>query len=154
MFILINDNYCVTKPVLENRCSGTVTKNLRTLKSLVNYCTVSPVPFATKNVRQPQKKGLSPLSEIKEINSVNCVSFVDHCVSAPSVTNARNVVHAPQVGGRLQPFWQTWTLLGANPRVVSILKDGYILPFKIRPPLVRDPLIVSGYAKTPSGTST
>ena len=36
--------------------------------------------------------------------------------------------------------------LGANPRVVSILKDGYILPFKIRPPLVRDPLIVRGYA--------
>ena len=51
---------------------------------------------------------------------MNCVSFVDHCVCAPSVTNARNVVHAPQVGGRLQPFWQTWALLGANPRVVSI----------------------------------
>ena len=146
MFILINDNYCVTKPVLENRCSGTVTKNLSTLKSLVNFCAVSPVPSATKNVRQPQKKGLSPPSEIREINSVNCVSFVDHCVCAPSVTNVRNVVQAPQVGGRLQPFWQTWALLGANPRVVSILKDGYILPFKIRPPLVRDPLIVSGYA--------
>ena len=29
---------------------------------------------------------------------------------------------------------------------MSILKDGYILPFKVRPPLVRDPLIVSGYA--------
>ena len=147
MCIHINDNYCITKPVLENRCSGTVTEDLRTLKSLVNYCAVSPVPFATKNVRQPQKKGLSPLSEIKEINSVNCVSFVDHCVSAPSVTNAHNVVHAPLVGGCLQPFWQTWALLGANPRVVSILKDGYILPFKIRPPLVMDPLIVSGYAK-------
>ena len=146
MFILINDNYCVPKPVLENRCSGTVTNNLRTLKSLVNYCAVSHVPSATKNVRQPQKKGLSPPSEIREINSVNCVSFVDQCVCAPSVTNAHNVVHAPQVGGRLQPFWQTWALLGANPRVVSILKDGYILPFKIRPPLVRDPLIVSGYA--------
>ena len=50
------------------------------------------------------------------------------------------------MGGRLQKFWQKWSLLGANPRVVSILKEGYILPFKIRPPLVRDPLIVSGYA--------
>ena len=62
------------------------------------------------------------------------------------MTNAHNVVHAPLVGRRLQPFWQTWALLGANPRAVSILKDGYILPFKIRPPLVRDPLIISGYA--------
>ena len=112
----------------------------------MNYCTVIPVPFATRNVRQPQKKGLSPLSEIKEINSVNCVSFVDHCVSAPTVTNAHNVVHAPLVGGRLQPFWQTWALLGANSRVVSILKEGYILPFKLKPPLVRHPLIISGYA--------
>ena len=146
MYIHINDNYCVTKRALENRCSGTVTETLRTLKSLVNYCAVSPVPFATRNVRQPQKKGLSPLSEIKEINSVNCVSFVDHCVSAPTVTNAHNVVHAPLVGGRLQPFWQTWALLGANSRVVSILKEGYVLPFKLKPPLVRHPLIVSGYA--------
>ena len=146
MYIHINDNYCVTKPDLENRCSGTVTETLRTLKSLVNYCAVSPVPFATRNVRQPQKKGLSPLSEVKEINYVNCVSFVDHCVSAPTVINAHNVVHAPLVGGRRQPFWQTWALLGANSRVVSILKEGYVLPFKLKPPLVRHPLIVSGYA--------
>ena len=47
---------------------------------------------------------------------------------------------------RLQMFWPKWSLLGANPRVVSILKDGYVLPFKVRPPLVRDPMIVSGYA--------
>ena len=60
--------------------------------------------------------------------------------------NAHNVVHAPLVGGRLQPFWQTWARLGANPRVVSILKEGYVLPFKLKPPLVRHPLIVSGYA--------
>ena len=35
--------------------------------------------------------------------------------------------------------------LGSNPRVVSILKEGYNLPFKMRPPLTRSPLIVSGY---------
>ena len=52
----------------------------------------------------------------------------------------------PLVGGCLQPFWQTWAHLGANPRVVSILKEGYVLPFKLKPPLVRYPLIVSGYA--------
>ena len=36
--------------------------------------------------------------------------------------------------------------LGANPRVVSILREGYMLPFKIRPPLTRSPVIKSGYA--------
>ena len=35
---------------------------------------------------------------------------------------------------------------GANPRVVSILREGYTLPFKIRPPLTRSPVIKSGYA--------
>ena len=43
-------------------------------------------------------------------------------------------------------FVFTWSLLGANPRVVSILKDAYIPLFKVRPQLVRDPLIISGYA--------
>ena len=57
-----------------------------------------------------------------------------------------SVVHAPLVGARLQPFWQVWARLGANPKVVSILKEGYVLPFNLKPPLVRDPMIISGYA--------
>ena len=62
MYIHINDNYCVTEPVLENRSLVGVAETLRTLKTQtnVNYCVVSPVLFATRNVRQPQKKGLSP----------------------------------------------------------------------------------------------
>ena len=81
-----------------------------------------------------------------EIKFVKSVFSVDHCVFASIAPNAHNVVKAHLIGGRLQKFWQKWSLLGANPRVVSILKDSYILPFTIRPPLVRDPLIVSGYA--------
>ena len=96
---------------------------------------------------QSQKKDGSPSSKVKqEIKFVKDAFSVDHCVFAPIVPNALNVVNAHLIGGRLQKFWQKWSLLGANPRVVSILKDGYILPFRIRPPLVRDPLIVSGYA--------
>ena len=145
----INDNYGVTDPVLTTRSLNVVcleTPKTVNIYSAVNCSVASRVPFVTNSVRQPQKKGLSPLSEIKETNSVNCVSFVDHCVSAPTVPNAHNVVPAPLVGGRLQPFWQTWARLGANSRVVSILKEGYVLPFKLKPPLVRHPLIVSGYA--------
>ena len=145
----INDNYCVTDPVLTTRSLNVVwleTPKTVNIHSNVNCSVASRVPFVTNSVRQPQKKGLSPLSETKEINSVNCASFVDHCVSAPTVPNAYNVVHAPLVGGRLQPFWQTWARLGANSRVVSILKEGYVLPLKLKPPLVRHPLIVSGYA--------
>ena len=41
MYIHINDNYCVTEPVLENRSLVGVAETLRTLKTNVNYCVVS-----------------------------------------------------------------------------------------------------------------
>ena len=145
-----NDNYCEQNPVITYRAMKLVLRDSqKTLNAQenVNYSVVSPVHFATNYVRQPQKKGLSPHAENKvQIKSVNCVSFVDDCVFVPTVPNAHCAVHVPQVGGCLQNFWQSWARLGANPRVVSILKEGYMLPFKLKPPLVRHPLIVSGYA--------
>ena len=106
----------------------------------------SPVPFVLSVRGHSQKKDTSPSLKMKqEIKFVKDAFSVDHCVFAPVVPNAHNVVNAHPIGGRLQKFWQKWSLLGANPRVVSILKDSYILPFKVRPNLVRDPLIVSGY---------
>ena len=47
---------------------------------------------------------------------------------------------------RLQNFWQVWQSLGSNPRVVSIVQEGYNLSSKVRPPLTRSSLIVSEYA--------
>ena len=109
MYIHINDNYCLTKPVLENRLLRGVVETQKTLKTNVNYCVVSTVPSATRNVRQPQKKGLSPpLKEPVEIKYVNSVSYVVQCVSAQSVPNVHSVVHSTLVGGCLQPFWQIW----------------------------------------------
>ena len=61
----------------------------------------------------------------QEINFVKGVFSVDHCVFAPIVPNAHNVVNAQLKGGRLQKFWQKWSLLVANLSVVSILKDGH-----------------------------
>ena len=66
--------------------------------------------------------------------------------SAPPVTNVLSVVEGLPVGARLQNFWQVWAQKGSSPRVVSILKDGYNLPFNLKPPLTRIPLIWSGYA--------
>ena len=148
----INDNYCFLSPVAVARPSKSVSnverQNFSVSVQQPVLCPVaSPVPFVLSVRGQSQKKDGSPSSKVKqEIKFVKDAFSVDHCVFAPVVPNAHNVVNAHLIGGRLQKFWQKWSLLGANPRVVSILKDGYILPFKIRPPLVRDPLIVSGYA--------
>ena len=53
----------------------------------------------------------------------------------------------PHSALRLQKFWQTWLDLGAGPKVVQILQEGYTLPFRIRPKLTRIPTVISCYAK-------
>ena len=117
------------------------------VKDSVNCHNVALHVPSVKNIRQPQKKGISPiLNSQNTIKYVKNASFVNHCVFAPSVSNVLSVANVQSVGGRLQNFWKIWALKGANPKVVSILKEGYVLPFKVRPPLIREPLIVSGYA--------
>ena len=74
------------------------------------------------------------------------MSCVSQCLSAPSVPNVPHVATQISVGGRLQSFWQVWQRLSSNRRVVSVLRDGYNLPFRERPQLSRFPLIVSKYA--------
>ena len=94
----------------------------------------------------PQKKGLSPDLLVRKIKHVKGVSCVSPCLFAPLVHSVPCVVNRQNVGERLQKFWHIWQEMGANPQVVSILKDGYALPFKMRPPLTRLPLSRSGYA--------
>ena len=146
-----NDNYCILNPVPVTRSANCVLNVPRqdfsvTVQPPVLCPVVSPVHSVLNVRRQSQKKDISPSKSKREINPVKGVSIVDHCVFAQTVPSTPNVAHVKPVGGRLQDFWQIWSLLGANQREVSILKDGYILPFKLRPPLVRDPLISSGYA--------
>ena len=94
----------------------------------------------------PQKKGIRPVHGLKQIKLVKGVSCVDPCRSAPSVLNVPHVVTEISVGGRLQSFWQVWQRLDSNPRVVSLLRDSYSLPFRERPHLNCFPLIMSKYA--------
>ena len=123
-----------------NQCQVTKTINSQTT---VNCCVVAPAVTLTG---QSQKKDVRPFQPNVQIKSVKGVSCVNHCLFAPVVRNALHVVKDPPVVGRLQKFWQVWLSLGSNPRVVSILKEGYSLPFKVRPPLSRSPVIVSHYA--------
>ena len=81
-------------------------------------------------------------SILKSVKSVSCVIPLS-CVNP--VINAPNVVTNLPVGARLQNFWKTWLDLGAGPRVVQILKEGYTLPFRIRPNLSRFPTVVTCY---------
>ena len=115
--------------------------NKETFQETVNLHVVLPAP-SVKGLLQ--KKNVRPSHSQIEIKSVNSALSVNQCLFAPNVTNAPCVAKDPPVGGRLQLFWQVWPSLGSNPRVVSILREGYQLPFKERPPLARFPVIISG----------
>ena len=65
------------------------------------------------------------------------VSCVIQLSCEKPVTNVKNVVTNLPVGARLQNFWENWLDLGAGPKVVQILKEGYTLPFRIRPKLTK-----------------
>ena len=140
-----NDNHCVIqlKPLL---LAGSPTrKTMNTFN--VNLDVVHSVHTAPGH---SQKNEISPgaagcycnKSKLKSVKSVSCVTPLS-CVNP--VINAPNVVTNLPVGARLQNFWKKWLDLGAGPKVVQILKEGYTLPFRIRPNLSRTPTVISCY---------
>ena len=143
----INDNSCVTK-LHARLLAGSSPQT-------IDICTnlnVKPhvVPSVHTAPGHSQKRDLSPGSadcyckdyKLKSVKSVSCVTQLS-CVQP--VTNVKNAALNLPVGVRLQNFWQTWLDLGASPKVVQILKDGYTLPFQIRLKLTRSPTAISCY---------
>ena len=99
-----------------------------------------------------QKKEISPgvadchpfqkSHTVKYVKGASCVTQLSY---AQPVTNVRNVVTTYPVGARFQHFWKVWLELGAGPKVTQILREGYPLPFRIRPRLTRYPTVISCY---------
>ena len=81
-----------------------------------------------------QRKDISPgvadchlkNCKLKSVKSVSCVTQLS-CVNPAS--NLINAVPNLPVGARLQNFWQTWLEMGAGPKAIQILKEGYTFPF-------------------------
>ena len=118
----------------------------KTMNSLsVNSSVVKHVLFVKG---QSQKKDVSPVTVTpcqEKLKSVKNASFVTYLFCVQPVKNVKNVAANQAVGARLQSFWQIWLDLGAGPKVVQILKEGYTLPFRVRPKLSRYPTVISRY---------
>ena len=52
---------------------------------------------------------------------------------------------SPPVGGRLRSFRRDWLTNKCSQNVLNIITNGYVLPFRSKPNLVRFPLIMSEY---------
>ena len=126
----INDKYCLNAPV----CALLLTRGRNTLKSCqtlnVKSLDADHVPFA---IEEPRKKGVSPdiVQQVKSLKYVKAVSCVDHLNFVQKITNVPVLVPDLPVGGRLHQFWGKWAALGAGPKVIKILREGYTLPFWI-----------------------
>ena len=62
-----------------------------------------------------------------------------------SVKNVPTVVPNLLLGARLHHFWEKWAALGISPKVLTVLREGYTLPFHFRPNLTRSPTVTSCY---------
>ena len=49
------------------------------------------------------------------------------------------------LGGRLTHYLTTWIAHGLGDWLMDMLQSGYCLPFEERPPLTREPSVLSGY---------
>ena len=120
-------------------------------KEILNFASFHVVKSVPSAPGHSQKRELSPgaadcqISRNYKLKYVNSVSCVTQLYSVQPVVNAPNVAQNLPVGARLQSFWKTWLNLGAGPKVVQILREGYPLPFRIRPQLTRSPSVINRY---------
>ena len=122
-----------------------------TVQSLERHVNLNVVNHVHSATGHPQRKGISPglsavISKDCLLKHVKGASSVIQLPYVKPVTNVPLVVQNLPVGARLQNFWQTWLERGAGPKIVQILREGYTLPFRIRPNLTRSPTVISRYA--------
>ena len=147
----INDNYFIDK-LQGGLLAGS---QLSTSRQTMNIGLITHVDFPVVEVvhtvpGHSQRKEISRGAtvcyqkdyKVKYVKGVSCVTQLS-CVKP--VTNVKNATSNLPVGARLQNNWQTWLNMGAGPKVVQILREGYTLPFWIWPNLTRSPTFISCY---------
>ena len=142
---LINDNHCITllqARLLAGSSTQTIDTHLNVKPLVVPSVHTAPGPSQRKDVSPGSAVCYQKYCTLKSVKSVSCVIPLS---CAQPVTSVKNVVSNLPVGARLQNFWQTWLDLGAYPKIIQILREGYTLPFRIRPNLTRSPTVVSRY---------
>ena len=145
----INDNQCVFKSQ-EGLLAGSLVTEQRQYKdtfvklNVVNHAHTAPGLSQKKEI-SPGVADCHPFQKSHTVKYVKGVSCVTQLSYVQTITNVRNVVTTYPVGARFQHFWKVWLELGAGPKVTHILREGYLLPFRIRPRLTRYPTVVSCY---------
>ena len=134
----INDNYCFDK-LQEGLLAGSPLSTPRQ--------TMNTIVKSYANPKERNKSRVSRLLFSKRVQIKICERcFLCHSIVLCKTCNkCQKCCLKSACRARLQSYWQTWLNLGADPKVVQILREGYTLPFRIPPKLARSPTIISCY---------
>ena len=66
-------------------------------------------------------------------------------VETPLPNDSSKASLSPPVGGRLRSFRRDWLTNKCSQNVLNIITNGYVLPFRSKPNLIRFPVILSKY---------
>ena len=66
-------------------------------------------------------------------------------VETPLLNDSSKTSLSPPVGSRLRSFKRDWLINKCSQNVLNIITNGYVLPFRSKPNLIRFPLILSEY---------
>ena len=66
-------------------------------------------------------------------------------VETPLLNDSSKASLSPPVGSRLRSFKRDWLINKCSQNVLNIITNGYVLPFRSKPNLIRFPLILSEY---------
>ena len=66
-------------------------------------------------------------------------------METPLPSDSSKASLSPPVGGRLRSFKRDWLTNKCSQNVLNIITNGYVLPFRSKPKLIRFPLILSEY---------
>ena len=140
---------CCSVCLKDNKCSSCLKCSCEEFKCKVHKCCNSCTFWVFE--RATTKEWCKSQCKFRKWPNKACERCfsVNLSPSAPPMTNVLSVVEGLPVGALLQKFWQVWAQKGSSPRVVSILKEGYNLPFQFKPTLTRVPLIRSGICQSP-----
>ena len=126
--------------------SRDLTSKSETVNLLVNSCVAN-----THSVTGlPQKKGVIP----NYCHNYNKICFLCRSLEFyKSCHKCSNCCYRSTCRARLHQFWKKSEALGVSPKVITVLREGYTLPFRFRPNLTRSPAVISNYVN-PHKSST
>ena len=107
--------------------------------SCCNRCT-----FCTRTLPKERAKSRGSRLSIEKKSQIKICEkcFLCHSiVLCPTCKQCPKCCTKTTCRARLQNLWQTWLDLGAGPKVVQTLREGYSLPFRTRPKLTRYPTV-------------